>query len=1018
MEKHILVFLVILSFLPIAVAANFVPGDAVQVMGGSLNLRTSGSLSAPIIRAVPAGSIGYALSGPTSNSGYLWWKIRWPEGIEGYMVEQTGSASLTKYVIPLSTKFSMNDRVKVTENQVNIRTDPPELFASGLVSGGTEGTIIAGPNYGVPKSSSGFHWFWKVSLPSGTGWVAEQYLAKVTATTYPPAPTLLSPANGDVVNIDTPRFSWQSVSGATLYRLLVQDSATGQDVYDIFTTETSAVISSGILRSGGNYRWKMQTRNSYGWSGFSSEFLFRVDIAPSASRPTAPILQATAGDRVVQLSWPIPNDGGSPILSYNIYRGPQIGPVTSLATAQGNAYADSSVVNGNTYQYAVTAVNAIGESLLSNTVEATLQSTASTPGIPQNLAATAGDGSIDLTWNEPSNGGSPIIQYAVYYGQNLASRALVSSRSFSQTGLTNGISYSYRVAAINAIGEGDKSATVSAVPQAAGQSIPAIPTGMAPGESTAPGMKVGLTPALTWNAVPGASRYQVYVSKSPYGGENIIYDNTQLIMPSVTLPALAAGTQYRWDVGACNSAGCSVQSEDRYFFTEQVAVSGNFDLSITDMGTNPAAVIPDSAPQFQIIVRNGGSQHLAAPVKINLFKDDALQQTCVLPTGIQAGQSQTCIAVPLTFELLAAIMATLDKEVGGSNYLPVEERGDYGMGLGCSYPINGACRSSPYSGGLDYKGRGYIQITHDYNYRVHCGTECMGTSSPALDICGCKNKLQCSVTDETICPQRRALQPEHAARIFVSYYQANGLISLANRKQYYAVGDGINDATYATSFAQIAENRLSLLNANAANAWKLVQCLSGSGSSCGPSVFPELFTYDTAKNQNLYDALSRIVAALPRQTLSEGTYSIRAVADPDQGITETDETNNERTENLVVSKQCPVIYRTNVVNGQYKDRTWVAVQSDSDPDLDGFGYRTTVTRATSVKAYCKPTLPLLATTPEGYPVRLYTSQWVSVCSNKAFRYYSADADAKNAALSPLPTAPYTANNQERTQCAT
>lgn len=45
-------------------------------------------------------------------------------------------------------------------------------------------------------------------------------------------------------------------------------------------------------------------------------------------------------------------------------------------------------------------------------------------------------------------------------------------------------------------------------------------------------------------------------------------------------------------------------------------------------------------------------------------------------------------SVSVTQELLAAVMATLDKEVGGS-YLPVEEQGDYGMGPGSTYTIGG-----------------------------------------------------------------------------------------------------------------------------------------------------------------------------------------------------------------------------------------------------------------------------------------------------------------------------------------
>jgi fibronectin type 3 domain-containing protein len=97
--------------------------------------------------------------------------------------------------------------------------------------------------------------------------------------------------------------------------------------------------------------------------------MVNVQTAPSAPQN----LKATAGNAQVMLSWSAPpSSGGSTITNYNIYRGTVSGAETWL-TAVGNvlAYADSTVTNGQTYYYQVTAVNSVGESALSNEASAT-----------------------------------------------------------------------------------------------------------------------------------------------------------------------------------------------------------------------------------------------------------------------------------------------------------------------------------------------------------------------------------------------------------------------------------------------------------------------------------------------------------------------------------------------------------------------------------------------------------------------------------------------------------------------
>ncbi len=75
----------------------------------------------------------------------------------------------------------------------------------------------------------------------------------------------------------------------------------------------------------------------------------------------APLAKGTlnAANTVATLSWPVPDNSGSPITGYKVYRGPSAGPFTLLATTPVNNYTDTTFSTGSFYR--VTAVNAIGE---------------------------------------------------------------------------------------------------------------------------------------------------------------------------------------------------------------------------------------------------------------------------------------------------------------------------------------------------------------------------------------------------------------------------------------------------------------------------------------------------------------------------------------------------------------------------------------------------------------------------------------------------------------------------------
>ena len=93
------------------------------------------------------------------------------------------------------------------------------------------------------------------------------------------------------------------------------------------------------------------------------------------------------------------------------------------------------------------------------------------PGAPTLNAPTAGNGSVSLSWSAPSsNGGATITDYSVFRATTSGGETFLANTggalTYTDTGLTNGTTYYYKVAAINSAGTGALSNEVSATPSA------------------------------------------------------------------------------------------------------------------------------------------------------------------------------------------------------------------------------------------------------------------------------------------------------------------------------------------------------------------------------------------------------------------------------------------------------------------------------------------------------------------------------------------------------------------------
>ena len=204
--------------------------------------------------------------------------------------------------------------------------------------------------------------------------------------------------------------------------------------------------------------------------GQSTSTLTRLSFTSSA--PTS--VSGTVAISESLVTWTAPT-GVTPVLSnylvqYSSNGGGSWTNVTRSASTTTSQLV-TGLINGTSYLFRVATINSVGTGTFSsNSSEVTPQTV---PGQPTDISGTAGNGQATLSWTAPAdNGGLNIITYKVEYSSNGGSNWTEyqhpnsSSTSLAVTGLNNGSSYVFRVAATNSVGTGtfsSNSATVNLV---------------------------------------------------------------------------------------------------------------------------------------------------------------------------------------------------------------------------------------------------------------------------------------------------------------------------------------------------------------------------------------------------------------------------------------------------------------------------------------------------------------------------------------------------------------------------
>jgi titin len=168
-------------------------------------------------------------------------------------------------------------------------------------------------------------------------------------------------------------------------------------------------------------------------------------------------------------------------------------------------------------------------------------SSAVPPFAPTGVTASAGDGTASLSWTAPTeNGGSPITGYIISDGQG-DTTSTTGATTVTVDSLTNGMTYTFTVMAVNAVGAGPLSAPSNPVTPEAIPGPPVITSVTAGHQSV----------LVTWNppADVGGGPIQSYTVSSDDG------HTATTTTTSATVTGLATGSTYTFTVFATNTYG-------------------------------------------------------------------------------------------------------------------------------------------------------------------------------------------------------------------------------------------------------------------------------------------------------------------------------------------------------------------------------------------------------------------------------------------------------------------------------
>jgi hypothetical protein len=314
--------------------------------------------------------------------------------------------------------------------------------------------VVTGTSTVITGLTNSSNYTFAVTAINSVGTGAAVTSSTVTPAGVPGGVTGLAAVSGN----QQVTVSWTAAdgNGNPITGYTVTPTGPGGTLTPVTVSGTSTVITG--LTNGSNYTFAVTATNSVG----AGAAVTSSTVTPAGAPAVVTGLAAVSGNQQVTVSWTAASSNGSPVTGYTITPIGPGGPLTPV-TVTGTSTVITGLTNGNSYTFTVTATNNVGTG---PAVTSAAVTPAGVPGSVVGLTATRGNKKATLAWSAGSDNGSPITSYtvtAIGPGGPIAS-ATVTGTTAVITGLVNGTSYHFTVAATNAIGSGPTATSNTVIP--------------------------------------------------------------------------------------------------------------------------------------------------------------------------------------------------------------------------------------------------------------------------------------------------------------------------------------------------------------------------------------------------------------------------------------------------------------------------------------------------------------------------------------------------------------------------
>ena len=359
---------------------------------------------------------------------------------------------------------------------------------------------------------------------------------RATSTGTLPAPTVTGGNDAQ----GRPALKWNAVTGAAKYEVYRARSLNG-DYIKYSTVTGTSYTNISYIENGNTYYYKVRALKSDGTAGAWSSI---VSVTYKQTLPAPTVTGGNDAQGRPALKW----NAVAGAAKYEVYRArSRSGEYIKYSTVTGTSYTNTSYIeNGNTYYYKVRALDANGtagawSSIVSVTYRAASTGTLSAPSV---TGGKDSQGRPTLKWNAVTGAAKYEVYRARSKDGDYIKYSTVTGTSYTNTSyIESGNTYYYKVRALKSDGTAGAWSSIVSVTYKQTLSAPTVTGG-----NDSQGR-----PTLTWNAVSGAAKYEVYRARSKDGTYSKYSTTTGTAYTNSSY--LTSGATYYYKVRALDANG-------------------------------------------------------------------------------------------------------------------------------------------------------------------------------------------------------------------------------------------------------------------------------------------------------------------------------------------------------------------------------------------------------------------------------------------------------------------------------